>query len=66
MLKVASGSAPINWTEFFLAVGFAAAAGWVCIAAFLKLLQRVGLVPFVLYRLGLGLILLWILSQNAL
>jgi undecaprenyl-diphosphatase len=30
-----------------------------CIAAFLALLQRVGLVPFVIYRLALGVALLW-------
>jgi undecaprenyl pyrophosphate phosphatase UppP len=32
----------------------------VCIAAFLALLRRVGLVPFVMYRLVLGLVLLWL------
>ena len=38
-----------------LATLFAAGAGWVCIAAFLALLKRVGLMPFVVYRLLLGL-----------
>ena len=60
-LKVALGEAPINWQQFLLAMGFSAIAGWVCIAAFLALLQRVGLMPFILYRLGLGLVLLWLL-----
>jgi undecaprenyl-diphosphatase len=59
MLKVATGEAPINWLQFMLAVGVAAIAGWACIAVFLKLLKKVGLVPFVLYRLALGLALLW-------
>jgi undecaprenyl-diphosphatase len=39
---------------------FSAIAGWVCIAVFLALLKRIGLLPFVLYRLALGLALLWI------
>lgn len=39
----------------------AALAGWVCIAAFLALLNRVGLMPFIIYRLILGLGLLWLL-----
>lgn len=50
----------INWLQFGLAVALSALAGWLCIAAFLALLKRVGLVPFVIYRLGLGLFLLWI------
>ena len=45
----------IDWPQFLLALAFSAAAGWVCIAAFLALLRRVGLVPFVIYRLVLGL-----------
>lgn len=59
-LKVAMGEATINWQEFLLAMGFAALAGWACIAAFLALLQKVGLLPFILYRLALGLLLLWL------
>jgi len=58
-LKVAMHEAPIDWTQFLLALLFAAIAGWVCIAAFLALLKKVGLVPFVVYRLLLGLVLLW-------
>jgi len=60
-LKVALGESPINWQQFLLAMGFAAVAGWFCIAAFLALLQRVGLMPFIIYRLTLGVFLLWLL-----
>ncbi len=59
-LKVALGEAPINWQQFLLAAGFAALAGWACIAVFLALLQRVGLLPFIVYRLALGVFLLWL------
>ena len=59
MLWVARDAAPIDWVQFLLAMSIAAVAGWACIAAFLALLQRVGLVPFVLYRLALGVLLLW-------
>jgi undecaprenyl-diphosphatase len=51
---------PTDWLQFGLAVTFSALAGWACIAAFLALLERVGLLPFVLYRLALGLALLWV------
>jgi undecaprenyl-diphosphatase len=46
---------------FGLAVVFAALAGWVCIAVFLALLQRIGLLPFVIYRLALGMVLLYVI-----
>lgn len=60
-LRVATGEAPIDWGQFGMAVAFAALAGWLCIAAFLALLKRVGLLPFVIYRLALGFVLLWLL-----
>lgn len=58
--RIFTGEAPINWLQFLIALLFAAAAGWVCIAAFLALLNRVGLMPFIIYRLILGLGLLWL------
>jgi undecaprenyl-diphosphatase len=61
-LRVASGDAPIDWAQFGMALLFAAIAGWFCIAAFLALLKRVGLMPFIAYRLLLGIVLLWLLN----
>jgi undecaprenyl-diphosphatase len=58
-LRVATGDAPIDWLQFTAALVIAALAGWACIAAFLALLKRVGLLPFVVYRLALGVVLLW-------
>jgi undecaprenyl-diphosphatase len=60
VLRMLLHDASIDWFQFGLAVAFSAIAGWLCIAAFLALLQRVGLLPFVIYRLALGLALLWI------
>ncbi len=60
-LKIAGGEATVEWSGFFVAVGVSAGAGWLCIAAFLALLQRVGLMPFVVYRLLLGAVLFWII-----
>ena len=61
-LRVAAGDASIDWAQFLLALLFSAIAGWVCIAAFLALLRKVGLLPFVVYRLLLGVVLLWLIS----
>lgn len=60
LLRMIMHDAAINWLQFSLAVLLSALAGWLCIAAFLALLQRVGLLPFVIYRLILGVALLWI------
>jgi len=60
MVRAAKGDASIDWIQFLLALLFSALAGWACIAAFLALLKRVGLLPFVLYRLLLGIFLVWI------
>jgi len=59
VLRMLLHESPIDWMQFSLAVVLSAFAGWLCIAAFLVLLQRVGLVPFVIYRLTLGVALLW-------
>lgn len=61
-LRVATGDTEIQWGQFLLAVTLAAVAGWVCIAAFLALLERVGLMPFVIYRLLFGATLLWFIT----
>ena len=60
VLRMILNDAAIDWFQFSLAIGLSALAGWFCIAAFLALLQRVGLLPFVVYRLALGVVLLWI------
>jgi undecaprenyl-diphosphatase len=60
MARMLDGSVTLNWAGFGLAVGLAALAGWACIAAFLALLERIGLLPFVYYRLVLGTVLLYL------
>ena len=48
----------VDWTA--MAVGFSAAAvsAWLCIRFFLALLERTGFLPYVIYRLMLGAVLL--------
>lgn len=62
IFRIASGDSRIEWLQFGIAVVFSALAGWVCIAAFLALLKRIGLMPFVIYRLILGVLLIWYLT----
>jgi len=59
--RIARGEGGIDWLEFGITLAIAFLAGWACIAAFLALIRRIGLLPFVAYRLALGLGLLWAL-----
>ncbi|MEE4243842.1 MAG: undecaprenyl-diphosphate phosphatase [Kangiellaceae bacterium] len=47
-----------NWDELFAGFSLAAISALVCIHFFLKLIDRIGMMPFVWYRLALGLALL--------
>ncbi len=57
-LQLISTAPSVNWTAFGLGVGVAAIAAYACIRVFLALVARVGMTPFVLYRLVLGGVLL--------
>jgi undecaprenyl-diphosphatase len=53
---------PVEWSLLFLAVVLSAISAWVCIYFFLQLINRIGMMPFVIYRLVLGaalLVLFW-------
>lgn len=45
----------VNWADFAIGAGIAAVAGVACIHFLLHFLRRLGLMPFVLYRIALGL-----------
>lgn len=43
-----------HWGEFALAMGVAGFSAYLCIAAFIRLVEKIGMLPFVVYRLFLG------------
>jgi len=47
-------SIPVEWGLLLLAVVLSAVSAWTCIHLFLKLISRLGMMPFVIYRLVLG------------
>jgi undecaprenyl-diphosphatase len=59
-IQVLMGESVISALEFALAMGFSALTALFCIPVFLYLLKAVGLLPFIIYRLLLGLVLLWL------
>ncbi len=60
MLDLISGSLPVAWGYIFIGIAVSATSAYLTIHFFLKLLDRIGLVPFVIYRLLLAAALFWI------
>ncbi|MDH5446268.1 MAG: undecaprenyl-diphosphate phosphatase [Gammaproteobacteria bacterium] len=57
-LKLLEETAPVDWMSIILGIVLSAITAYICIHYFLKLLDRLGMLPFVIYRLVLGMILL--------
>jgi undecaprenyl-diphosphatase len=56
-VQLAAGSAAVNWVQLMIGVGVSAITAYLCIALFLRWIDRVGLMPFVYYRVLLALVL---------
>jgi len=51
---------PVAWGELALGMLVAAVSAYACIHLFITLVARTGMLPYVIYRLALGFLLLWI------
>ncbi|MDH3354253.1 MAG: undecaprenyl-diphosphate phosphatase [Chromatiales bacterium] len=49
--------APVDWKSLIIGAIISAMSAYLCIHLFLKMLERVGMLPFVIYRLGLAAVL---------
>ena len=49
---------PVMWNELLLGAALSFASAYLCIHFFLKLIEKIGMLPFVIYRLLLGFALL--------
>ncbi|MGB5539151.1 MAG: undecaprenyl-diphosphate phosphatase [Gammaproteobacteria bacterium] len=58
-LKLVQQAAPVDWLAILTGAGVSAVSAWLCIHFFLKLIERIGMMPFVVYRLLLGAALFW-------
>jgi len=52
------GTQSVDWTLIGVGVVLSAITAYLCIALFLKVIQRVGMMPFVIYRMLLGAVLI--------
>jgi len=59
-LKLVQQPGPVAWDLLLLGTAVAAISAWLCIHYFLQLIERIGMLPFVIYRLLLGAFLFWI------
>ncbi|MFK7891624.1 MAG: undecaprenyl-diphosphate phosphatase [Granulosicoccus sp.] len=53
-------SDPVDWSTLLLGTALAAISAFACIYYFLAYINRIGMTPFVIYRLILGVFLLWV------
>jgi undecaprenyl-diphosphatase len=61
-LQLLEQAGPVAWDTLLLGTTVAAASAYLCIHLFLSLIERIGMLPFVIYRLLLGGALLWLFA----
>jgi len=61
-LKLIQEGNGIDWLSIGLGYFLSAVSAYICIHYFLKMLERIGMTPFVLYRVAQGVILLYLFS----
>ena len=59
-LELATSEQTVDWAMLLLPAAVAAMTAYLCIAAFIRLLDRIGIMPFVYYRLVLAALLYWL------
>lgn len=60
-LDLIKQTSPVDWTAISLGALLSALSAYLCIHFFLKLLERIGMMPFVIYRMLLGVgLLIWV------
>ncbi|MET0107258.1 MAG: undecaprenyl-diphosphate phosphatase [Sedimenticola sp.] len=58
-LELVIRAEPVDWSAMLAGALFAFIAAYLCIHLFLKLIERISMLPFVIYRLLLGAVLVW-------
>ncbi len=58
-LKLATSTEPVDWLPMLVGVAFAALSGIACIHFLIRFIERIGLLPFTVYRLILAGVIVW-------
>lgn len=56
-LELSDSLLPVDWQALLIGAALSAVSAWLCIYYFLAFINRIGMLPFVLYRLILGSVL---------
>ena len=56
-LELASRPGELSWSVFALGITVSAVTAYLCIYFFIALVERIGMLPFVLYRIALSILL---------
>lgn len=59
VVELLESAAPVAWSELLYGAIFSFVSAYLCIFLFLSWISRIGMLPFVIYRLLLGAVLLW-------
>ncbi len=59
IIELLTAETAVDWYAIASGTILSGISAWLCIHYFLALVQRIGMAPFVVYRLLLGLVLLW-------
>ena len=61
-IQLADSGGAVDWSSLALGAGVSGVTAYICIAAFFRLLDKIGFMPFVYYRIGLAAVLyfLWL------
>ena len=62
MLELLQSTAPVDWPKIAVGTGIATLSAYACIHLFLALIERVGFLPFIIYRILLGVALLMLIG----
>jgi len=60
-LELVISPVAIAWVPMLLAFAVSFTSAWVCIVLFMQVISRLGMWPFVIYRIVLGMGLCWLL-----
>jgi undecaprenyl-diphosphatase len=58
-LKLVTSPTPVDWQPMVMGVVFAALSGIACIHLLIRFIERIGLLPFTIYRLILAGVIVW-------
>ena len=56
-LELSQSMLPVDWQALIIGAALSAVSAWLCIYYFLAFINRIGMLPFVIYRLILGAVL---------